>query len=163
MCHNRRHRFRKCRSSVRGASVRRRKQGRHAGASHLRSRQVLAARWGARSWRGGGLKFLEFLRDRKEFPPWPLRLASASKFFPFRRVAKAKAPWCPCSVSTFRLNFTVSRTQNSITDGTLMKIHEYQAKAILARYGGTIPRGEVAYRKEEGRGTAQRLKSNIVV
>src|SRR3979411_2624393 len=44
-----------------------------------------------------------------------------------------------------------------------MKIHEYQAKAILARYGVPIPRGEVAYRKEEARGTAQRLKSNIVV
>jgi len=26
-----------------------------------------------------------------------------------------------------------------------MKIHEYQAKAILARYGVTTPRGEVAY------------------
>ena len=44
-----------------------------------------------------------------------------------------------------------------------MKIHEYQAKAILARYGVAIPRGEVAYRKEEARGTAQRLKSHIVV
>ena len=44
-----------------------------------------------------------------------------------------------------------------------MKIHEYQAKAILARYGVAIPRGEVAYRKEEARGTAQRLKTNIVV
>ena len=27
-----------------------------------------------------------------------------------------------------------------------MKIHEYQAKAILARYGVTTPRGEVANR-----------------
>ena len=26
-----------------------------------------------------------------------------------------------------------------------MKIHEYQAKAILARYGVTTPRGEVAF------------------
>ena len=32
-----------------------------------------------------------------------------------------------------------------------MKIHEYQAKAILARYGVTTPRGEVAYTKEEAR------------
>ncbi len=44
-----------------------------------------------------------------------------------------------------------------------MKIHEYQAKAILARYGVTTPRGEVAYTKEEAREAAQRLKSNIVV
>src|ERR1700741_3503053 len=38
-----------------------------------------------------------------------------------------------------------------------MKIHEYQAKAILARHGGTTPR------EEEARTAAQRLKSNIVV
>jgi succinyl-CoA synthetase beta subunit len=44
-----------------------------------------------------------------------------------------------------------------------MKIHEYQAKAILARYGVTTPRGEVAYTKEEAREAAQRLKTNVVV
>ena len=44
-----------------------------------------------------------------------------------------------------------------------MKIHEYQAKAILARYGVTTPRGEVAFTKEEAREGAHRLKSNIVV
>jgi len=44
-----------------------------------------------------------------------------------------------------------------------MKIHEYQAKAILARYGVTTPRGEVAFTKEEAREAAQRLKSNISV
>ena len=44
-----------------------------------------------------------------------------------------------------------------------MKIHEYQAKAILARYGVTTPRGEVAYTKEEAREAAQRLKSHMVV
>jgi len=44
-----------------------------------------------------------------------------------------------------------------------MKIHEYQAKAILSRYGVTTPRGEVAYTKEEAREAAQRLKSHVVV
>jgi succinyl-CoA synthetase beta subunit len=44
-----------------------------------------------------------------------------------------------------------------------MKIHEYQAKAILGRYGVTTPRGEVAYTKEEAREAAQRLKSHVVV
>src|SRR3989442_11842002 len=44
-----------------------------------------------------------------------------------------------------------------------MKIHEYQAKAILARYGVTAPRGEVAFTKEEAREAAQRLKSQICV
>ncbi len=44
-----------------------------------------------------------------------------------------------------------------------MKIHEYQAKAILSRYGVTTPRGEVAFTKGEAREAAQRLKSKIVV
>src|SRR5260221_7820976 len=44
-----------------------------------------------------------------------------------------------------------------------MKIHEYQAKAILARYGVTTPRGEVAFTKEEAREAAQRLKAPVVV
>ena len=44
-----------------------------------------------------------------------------------------------------------------------MKIHEYQAKAILARYGVATPRGEVAFTKEEAREAAQRLKSSISV
>ena len=44
-----------------------------------------------------------------------------------------------------------------------MKIHEYQAKAILARYGVTTPRSEVAFTKEEAREAAHRLKSPIVV
>ena len=44
-----------------------------------------------------------------------------------------------------------------------MKIHEYQAKAILSRYGVTTPRGEVAFTKEEAREAAKRLKSQIVV
>src|SRR5262247_682994 len=43
-----------------------------------------------------------------------------------------------------------------------MKIHEYQAKAILARYGVTTPRGEVAFSKEEAREGANRLKSPVV-
>jgi len=44
-----------------------------------------------------------------------------------------------------------------------MKIHEYQAKAILARYGVPTPRGEVAFTKEEARAAAERLRSPVVV
>jgi succinyl-CoA synthetase beta subunit len=44
-----------------------------------------------------------------------------------------------------------------------MKIHEYQAKAILSRYGVTTPRGEVAFTKEEAREAAHRLRTPIVV
>ena len=44
-----------------------------------------------------------------------------------------------------------------------MKIHEYQAKAILARYGVPTPRGEVAFSKEEARAVAERLRAPVVV
>src|SRR5438477_8278002 len=44
-----------------------------------------------------------------------------------------------------------------------MKIHEYQAKEILARYNVRIPRGEVAYKKEEARAIAERLGGTVVV
>ncbi len=44
-----------------------------------------------------------------------------------------------------------------------MKIHEYQAKQILARYGVRIPRGEVAYTKEEAREIAHKLGGLVVV
>jgi succinyl-CoA synthetase beta subunit len=30
-----------------------------------------------------------------------------------------------------------------------MKIHEYQAKSILAKYGVAVPRGEMATSREE--------------
>jgi succinyl-CoA synthetase beta subunit len=44
-----------------------------------------------------------------------------------------------------------------------MKIHEYQAKAILSRYGVPVPRGEAAFTKEEARAAAQKLGTPIVV
>ena len=44
-----------------------------------------------------------------------------------------------------------------------MKIHEYQAKAILARYGVPVPRGEVAFNASEAGDIARRLGGQIVV
>ena len=44
-----------------------------------------------------------------------------------------------------------------------MKIHEYQAKAILARHGVPIPRGEVAFAAAEAGEIARRLGGNVVV
>jgi succinyl-CoA synthetase beta subunit len=55
-----------------------------------------------------------------------------------------------------------SRHQNDSQWGN-MKIHEYQAKEILARYGVRIPRGEVAYTKDEARAVAERLRGTVVV
>lgn len=44
-----------------------------------------------------------------------------------------------------------------------MKIHEYQAKAILARYGVKVPRSEVVHSPEEARAAAKRLGLPVVV
>jgi succinyl-CoA synthetase beta subunit len=44
-----------------------------------------------------------------------------------------------------------------------MKIHEYQGKAILARYGVPVPRGEVAFSAAEAGDIARRLGGEIVV
>jgi succinyl-CoA synthetase beta subunit len=44
-----------------------------------------------------------------------------------------------------------------------MKIHEYQAKAILARYGVPVPRGEVAFSAHEVDEIARRLGSPVLV
>jgi succinyl-CoA synthetase beta subunit len=44
-----------------------------------------------------------------------------------------------------------------------MKIHEYQAKEILTRYGVRIPRGEIARSRDEAREAADRLGGTVVV
>ena len=44
-----------------------------------------------------------------------------------------------------------------------MKIHEYQGKAILARHGVPVPRGEVAFSAQEAGEVAQRLGGGVVV
>jgi len=44
-----------------------------------------------------------------------------------------------------------------------VKIHEYQAKQILSRYGVRIPRGEIVYSRDEARSAAERLGGTVVV
>ena len=44
-----------------------------------------------------------------------------------------------------------------------MKIHEYQAKAILARHGVPVPQGEVVLSSTEAREAAKRLGGGVVV
>jgi succinyl-CoA synthetase beta subunit len=44
-----------------------------------------------------------------------------------------------------------------------MKIHEYQAKAILARHGVPVPQGEVVFEAAAARAAAQRLGGGTVV
>ncbi len=44
-----------------------------------------------------------------------------------------------------------------------MKIHEYQAKEILKKYGVAVPRGRVAFTPEEARKIAEELGGKVVV
>src|SRR5579872_369759 len=44
-----------------------------------------------------------------------------------------------------------------------MKIHEYQAKAILAKYKVPVPRGEVAFSAEEALAAAKKIGGSVVV
>src|SRR5215469_12036084 len=44
-----------------------------------------------------------------------------------------------------------------------MKIHEYQAKAILAKYNVPVPRGEVAFTVDEAEAAAKTLGGSVVV
>src|SRR5215467_8291740 len=44
-----------------------------------------------------------------------------------------------------------------------MKIHEYQAKAILAKYNVPVPRGEVAFTLEEAEAAAKTIGGSVVV
>ena len=44
-----------------------------------------------------------------------------------------------------------------------MKIHEYQAKALLARYRVPVPRGEVARTVEEADAAARKIGGSVVV
>src|ERR1700741_3361641 len=59
-----------------------------------------------------------------------------------------------CGTSTCKLRSVAS---------CIMKIHEYQAKAILARHGVPVPRGEVTFNAAEGGEIARRLGSEMVV
>mgnify|MGYP000274198886 CR=1 FL=1 len=44
-----------------------------------------------------------------------------------------------------------------------MKIHEYQAKAILAGYGVPVPRGEVVYTPEDAETAARKFDNGVIV
>jgi succinyl-CoA synthetase beta subunit len=53
--------------------------------------------------------------------------------------------------------------QNNNTGFIPMKIHEYQAKALLAQYGVPVPRGKVAFSVEEAEAAAKEMGGSVVV
>src|SRR5215467_2872946 len=67
------------------------------------------------------------------------------------------------TLSGHPVKFKVCTHRRIVLSEDGMKIHEYQAKQILARYNVRIPRGEVAYTKEEAREIAERIGGTVVV
>jgi succinyl-CoA synthetase beta subunit len=60
-------------------------------------------------------------------------------------------------------NLSIIQAELQEARGAIMKIHEYQAKAILAKFGVPVPRGEVIFKREEARAAAERLGTQVVV
>jgi succinyl-CoA synthetase beta subunit len=48
-------------------------------------------------------------------------------------------------------------------ENSIMKIHEYQAKGLLARFGVPVPRGEVALTVDEAEAAAKKIGGSVVV
>ena len=53
--------------------------------------------------------------------------------------------------------------RRQLTRPSSVKIHEYQAKSVLARYGVPVPRGEVAFAPGEAADIARRLGGEVCV
>src|SRR5262245_5145303 len=69
----------------------------------------------------------------------------------------------PCGIISSPCVDAPRASQLAFDDRALMKIHEYQAKAILSRYGVPVPRGEVAFNATEAGEIAHRLGGSVVV
>src|SRR5690349_9612648 len=67
---------------------------------------------------------------------------------------------CPGSQRSYTITgFRLCCGRVSNHRNEFMKIHEYQAKSILSKYGVAIPRGEVASSREEAEAVAKKLFS----
>jgi len=69
---------------------------------------------------------------------------------------------------TFAVLLCLTRTTHSLCakiedSQIIMKIHEYQAKALLARYAVPVPRGEVVRTAEEAEAAAKKIGGSVVV
>ena len=51
----------------------------------------------------------------------------------------------------------IKSSQDAVLGKFIMKIHEYQAKAILKKYGVAVPRGEMAETRDRGGSGGERV------
>src|SRR5258708_36529447 len=66
-------------------------------------------------------------------------------------------PDCPIRPTSYRIAGSHQHSEVCCRTNPIMKIHEYQAKAILSKYGVAVPRGEMAMTREEAESAAKRL------
>src|SRR5882672_5340281 len=64
---------------------------------------------------------------------------------------------CPARPTSYRITGSHQHSEVCCRTNPIMKIHEYQAKAILAKYGVAIPRGEMATTREQAEAVAKKL------
>src|SRR5881394_999946 len=63
----------------------------------------------------------------------------------------------PNYAESYRITGSLQHKKVRSTPLQIMKIHEYQAKAILSKYGVAIPRGEMAATRDEAETAAKKL------
>src|SRR5260370_32113108 len=78
----------------------------------------------------------------------------------FRRVSRGFIAVVTASDS---IEFSLRALCVAKLDFDPMKIHEYQAKAILAKYDVPVPRGEVAFSVDEAEAAAKSIGGSVVV
>src|SRR5262249_37978035 len=80
------------------------------------------------------------------------------------------ASWASCALKFSRTETRCRKGRSDIqgvivgvSHNIAMKIHEYQAKALLARHNVPVPRGEVATTAAEAEAAAKKIGGSVVV
>src|SRR6185437_12894986 len=85
--------------------------------------------------------------------------SSAAGFLATTRSISELSPVCPFLRASYKITSSLRRSgvTSEFKNNSRMKIHEYQAKTILAKYRVAVPRGEMALTREEAETAAKRL------
>src|SRR5258708_14708349 len=89
--------------------------------------------------------------------------ASAAAAAPCRRFRLVRFGFIAVVAASDSIEFWLRALCVAKLDFDPMKIHEYQAKAILAKYDVPVPRGEVAFSVDEAEAAAKNIGGSVVV
>src|SRR5919108_1720725 len=85
------------------------------------------------------------------------RRTSSSASSAVRSIEAILPDWPRASIEGRRLRTVRARCICALSQGASMKIHEYQAKEILRRFGVAVPRGKLATSPEQAVAAAREL------